>query len=157
MCVQSKCTSAFHEFKTGRKRPYFKNLTLDKPIVLGGSRCYAHTRKCTYMYMYMYMCYAFPILPQAGNECEFSLPQIEISWEPSSFAIQGIKAKRPRSACRSPNALLCCGSWLFIQFLWSCCLGLWCLSCSLKHIKDLLSLLATNNALIHLFSYYLGH
>lgn len=32
-----------------------------------------------------------------------------------------------------------------------------CLSCFLQHIKDLLSLLATNNTLIHSFSYYLGH
>lgn len=96
-------------------------------------------------------------LSQMDNECAFSLPRVKI--HPGNPALLPPEAPRQKGqlcACNSPEAPPCRGSRLCIQFPWSC-LSLWCLSCSLQHIKDLLSLLATNNALIHLFSYYLGH
>lgn len=40
MYVQSKCSPTFCEFKADRKRSCFKNLTLDRHIILGWSDFY---------------------------------------------------------------------------------------------------------------------
>ncbi|KAF6088467.1 hypothetical protein HJG60_008292 [Phyllostomus discolor] len=84
LCVPSKFSPALCEFKTGRKRPFIKNMTLG-PLFLNDSNATQ-----------------LLLLWQMDNECVFSLPS-------SSLPSKAPKQRGQVGPCSCPNVPLCRG------------------------------------------------